>query len=346
MAMGICMSEILLVGSSFFGYRDRIAREMQRQGHTVQVVNDRPSESVAFKSVARTVPKLTNGSVSRYSKYLCQLIAGGRFEHVIYMGGMTFLFDRRQVKSMRSAGPNSCFTAYLWDSLANSPKLSESLDLFDRVLSFEPRDCETRGLELRPLFYSDSYSKLTIKAPGDFTYDACFVGSVHQKSKFEAVKRICDGLAERGLRVFTYYYMPSGSVAALRWLTSSAYRSVNLVFEPLSTELVANVYAKSKVVIDSPQASQTGLTMRTLEAVGACRKLVTTNPAVRDYDFCIDENVFVSSGETLPPSSFFASPFVELPPSIYRSYSLATFVMNLLGEGPLFQGYRRSYRCT
>lgn len=338
------MSGILLIGSSFFGYRDKVAEEMRRLRFDVEIADDRPSESVAFRSLAKVAPALTAGRVLRYAKALKQRIAESRFEYVIYMGGMTFLFERDQVESMRAASPKTRFTAYLWDSLANSPKLSASLDLFDRVLSFEPRDCEARGLELRPLFYTDVYSKLPLVPDDGFVYDACFIGSVHQQSKFKAVKRICDGLEERGLRVFKYYYMPSKSVAALRKAMDPMYRREDFVFESLSADRVAEMYARSAAIIDSPQSSQTGLTMRTLEAVGSRRKLITANTAVRDYDFCINGDVFVSAEGALPPRSFFDRPFNELPPSVYTGYSLPAFVEGLLGKRTAYQGYRRDLR--
>lgn len=338
------MGGILLIGSSFFGYRDKVAEEMRRLGFAVEVADDRPSESTSFKSLAKIAPGLMAGPVSRYAEKLSLRIAEGSFERVIYVGGMTFLFERDHVEAMRSAAPNARFTAYLWDSLANSPKLKASLDLFDRVLSFEPTDCETCGLELRPLFYTDAYSNLPVEPDGGFVYDACFIGSVHQPSKFEAVKRICDGLEEMGLKVFRYYYMPSKSVAALRKAKNPAYRKAYFAFEPLSAEQVAGVYESSAAIIDSPQSSQTGLTMRTLEAVGSRRKLITANPAVRNYDFYIDGDVFVSAGGEVPPRSFFSRPFEELSPSVYSSYSLEAFVKGLLGEGPSYLGYRRNLR--
>lgn len=338
------MSRILLIGSSFFGYRDKVAEEMRCLGLDVDVADDRPSESIAFRSFAKVAPAITAGRVSRYADTLRQKIIEGNFEHVIYMGGMTFLFERNQVESIRSASPKTRFTAYLWDSLANSPKLSASLDLFDRVLSFEPHDCEARGLVLRPLFYTETYSKLPLEPDGGFAYDACFIGSVHQQSKFEAVKRICDGLEARGLRVFRYYYMPSKSVAVFRKAVNPAYRRENFAFKPLSADKVADMYERSAVIIDSPQSSQTGLTMRTLEAVGSRRKLITANSAVRDYDFYMNGDVFVSTEGALPPRSFFDCPFNELPPSVYTSYSLSAFVGELLGERATYQGYRRDLR--
>jgi hypothetical protein len=46
-------------------------------------------------------------------------------------------------------------------------------------------------------------------------------------------------------------------------------------------------------VLDIQHPRQTGLTMRTLEALGAGKKLVTTNVQVKEYDFYDERQVRV-----------------------------------------------------
>lgn len=340
------MARILLIAPSFFGYRDRVAEELRRQGHEVDVADDRPSEGVAFRSVAKVAPGLLSGAVARHASALRGRIAEGGYGHVAYLGGMTFLFTRGQLARMRAAAPRAAFTAYLWDSLANSPRIAGCLDLFDRVLSFEPGDCRPGGPELRPLFYSGSYSGLPLEPEGGFEWDACFVGSVHQPSKFQAVDAMARSLRERGLRVFTYYYMPSRSAAVLRRARCAPYRGVELSYEPLPAARVAEVYSRSKAVLDSPQAGQSGLTMRTLEAVGARRKLVTANADVLGYDFALPGDVAVWSPDGEVGRDFFDRPYEPLRGSVYDGYSIGSFARALLGEGPAFSGYKKGADAT
>lgn len=332
-------SKVLIVAPPFFGYRDCIAEELRSQGHKVDIADDRPSESVSFKSIAKIAPSLLSGAVSRYADELCERIHAGCFDYVIYLGGMTFLFTRDQLVKMRGAAPEAEFSAYLWDSLANSPRIAESIDLFDRVLTFEPGDCRGGGPTLRPLFYSGAYSGIPEEPGGGFEWDACFVGSVHQPSKFEAVDAMVRSLRGQGLRVFTHYYMPSRSAAVLRMVQNASYRDAELSFEPLPAGRVAEVYSRSKAILDSPQAGQAGLTMRTLETVGARRKLVTTNADVLRYDFALDGNVAVWRPNEFVGRDFFDAPYKPLKEEVYESYSIGSFVRALLGEGPAYAGY-------
>ncbi|MBS6555464.1 hypothetical protein [Collinsella stercoris] len=331
---------ILLMAPTFFGYRDRVRDELSHLGHDVECVDDRPSESVSFKSLAKISYRLIDRQIAEYAMSLREKVAAGEYDLLLFMGGMSFCFTHDQFSSIKSAS-NARFVAYLWDAFNNCERFGACRDLFDIIYSFEPSDCERYGLKLRPLFFSGAYDGLPLVPVGGFTYDACFIGSVHQPSKFEAISSICDNLESRGLRVFRFFFMPSKSAAALRRLTNPAYRGVEFSFESLPAEKVAEIYARSKAIIDSPQAGQYGLTMRTLETIGAHRKLITANPDAVLYDFASRGDVAVWRGEGSIPPDFFETPYRVLPDEVYRGYSIETFVRTLLGDEPAYEGYEK-----
>ena len=331
---------ILLMAPTFFGYRDRVRDELSRLGYDVECVDDRPSESVSFKSLAKISYRLIDRQIAEYAMSLREKVAAGEYDLLLFMGGMSFCFTRDQFSSIKSTS-NARFVAYLWDAFNNCERFGACRDLFDIIYSFEPSDCERYGLKLRPLFFSGAYDGLPLVPDGGFTYDACFIGSVHQPSKFEAISSICDNFESQGLRVFRFFFMPSKSAAALRRLTNPAYRGVEFSFESLPAEKVAEIYARSKAIIDSPQAGQRGLTMRTLETIGAHRKLITANPDAVFYDFASKGDVAVWRGEGSIPPDFFETPYRVLPDEVYRGYSIETFVRTLLGDEPAYEGYEK-----
>lgn len=334
---------ILLLAPSFFGYRDKVLGELSRQGHDVDVLDDRPTESVAFKSLAKVGYQLVDFRIAAYAKQVRRKAAASKYDLFLYMGGMSFCFTREQFLSVREAS-GARFVAYLWDSFSNCQRFGSCRDLFDEVYSFEPSDCNEFGLRLRPLFYSDAYSAIPRVPEDGFAYDACFIGSVHQPSKFKAVRCMCGELERMGRRVFTYFYMPSKSAAALRRCTDPAFRSANFQFKPLTAVQVSDVYAHSKAVIDSPQAGQGGLTMRTVETVGSRRKLITANSDVVNYDFAWHGDVAVWDKDCGIPGDLFERPYTELPSDVYDSYSISAFARTLIGEGESFSGYERGNR--
>lgn len=135
--------------------------------------------------------------------------------------------------------------------------------------------------------------------------------------------------------------MPSKSAAWLRRLTNSAYRGAEFSFDSLPAEKIVEIYARSKAIVDSPQAGQRGLTMRTLETIGAHRKLITANPDAALYDFASKGDVAVWRGKGSVSPQFFTTPYRELPDEVYRNYSIETFVNALLGNEPAYKGYEK-----
>lgn len=342
-AVSVCemaKSKVLLIAPSFFGYRDSVAAELRRQGEEVVVMNDRPSESTLFKSLGKVSYGLVDAAIDRYSCDIARIASRGDFARVIYMGGMSFCFSRKQMERIRSAS-SAFFVAYLWDSLANCQRFGESASYFDNVMSFDPGDC-VRGVTLRPLFYRDALSSAGPKTEDEFEYDACFIGTVHQVSKFKTVLKVCDGLESEGLRVFKYFYIPGRTTALLRSFSDWAYWGNNLQFEPIDPGKLKYVYEHSRSIIDAPQKGQRGLTMRSIESVGLKRKLITANQDVLNYDFAGEGRVCAVGCRDEVPRQFFESTYRELPPDVYGSYSIVEFSKALMGRAPLYEGYRNA----
>lgn len=334
---------VLLIAPTFFGYRDLVRDELARLGHEVHSMNDRPSEKIWFKSIAKYGYRYLDRMIARYADQVITEYKNGNYDLVIYMGGMSFCFTREQFQAIRNAG-NTPFIAYLWDAFSNCQRFGACSDLFDRVYSFEPQDCKRFNLLLRPLFYSNIYKDIPLEPAQGFEYDACFVGSVHQPSKFYRVSAICDQLEEQGYKVCRYFYMPSYSIELKRKLSDSRYRRCTFQHKVLSPKQVANLYLRSRVVIDSPQRSQLGLTMRTIETLGARRKLITVNTDIQHYDFARYDNILLWQNDTEAIHTFLHKKYNILPQKIYDNYSIEAFVKTLLGEVQEYTGYSYSVK--
>jgi hypothetical protein len=91
-----------------------------------------------------------------------------------------------------------------------------------------------------------------------------------------------------------------------------------------------DTYSESKCVLDSAQAGQLGLTIRVLEALGAQKKLITTNEDVVNYDFYDEENIYVYDGKSFNfDSPFFKKPYKKIDESIYEKYSLRSWLKEM-----------------
>lgn len=101
-------------------------------------------------------------------------------------------------------------------------------------------------------------------------------------------------------------------------------------FESLKGEEMNAIYSDSRCVLDSAQAGQLGLTIRVLEALGAKKKLITTNEDIINYDFYKPENIYVYKGRIDLDDPFFEEEYKEVDQEIYEKYSLRNWLKEII----------------
>ncbi len=331
--------ELLFIAPLFFGYYKSLIAEMERQGYSVDYVCDAPSSSNFMKALSRVNRGLVKGAATKhFKKDLLPLLEAKQYDTVFLLAGMTFSFTARQILEMRHLQKNARFVMYQWDSEENLPYSVEIHKAFDRVFTFDRNDYENRdaggvGYSFLPLFYTDLYEEIGQKERTEMLYDCSYVGTAHPQ-KFRYINEMAEALLERMPRQFIYHYMPSKLKYYYHKCTAKEYKKAkpkDFMFARLSFAEMVDVFMRSEAILDSPQAGQTGLTIRTLECLGAKRKLVTANPDVVHYDFYRPENIYVYDGKKIDFSHpFFHSAYRELPEEIYQKYSIGSFVNTLL----------------
>ena len=104
-------------------------------------------------------------------------------------------------------------------------------------------------------------------------------------------------------------------------------------FKSLSKLDVLNVIGKSKSIIDIQHPLQPGLTMRTIEIIGAKKKLFTTNKDVENYDFYNRNNIFIiNRNEPKLDFSFLKKDYEDIDETIYEKYSLSSWIRTIFKD--------------
>ena len=111
-------------------------------------------------------------------------------------------------------------------------------------------------------------------------------------------------------------------------LRSAKYSEFHYV--PLKGKEMNDIYEGSKCVLDSAQAGQLGLTIRVLEALGAKKKIITTNEDIVNYDFYRPENIYVYDGNIDLNNVFFKSECVEVEECMYKKYALRCWLTEII----------------
>ncbi|MEO6079198.1 MAG: hypothetical protein ABIQ86_05405 [Steroidobacteraceae bacterium] len=323
MSEGVAQRRVLVVGRDYFFYTQEIISEMRRTfGAHITFVPITPP-----RLVWRILELLGSGIairwLERYHHSFIRRFSKERFDVVLFIQVHQI---GHLVRIYREALSGARFVLYYWDSLRTHDYLPY-VGYFDQVFSFDPQDVGKHP-ELRylPLFYATRFREL--RAPGRRSWDLAFVGVASSMRRYEQLAAFEDWARHSGLR-FNKYLVVSPIFFLRMLLRGRRLRSVH--FRWLAPEQVVDIYRSAVAIVDLPNNSQSGFTMRTFEALGAHRKLITTNEAILKEDFHTRESIYVIGGShgDFPDLSFLESEPVFSP--ALEGYCIRKWVSALMG---------------
>ena len=330
---------ILFIGPRTFGYENEIQAEIRRSGGKVVWYDDRPASISLVKALIRTYPALLAPLSDAYFDGILNREEGNQYDVVFIIKGEALSLQRLQ--RFRNSQKDARFIYYTWDSLKNFKNSHEKLLLFDKAYSFDRFNCllEPRVKHL-PLFYTRAYEwRVSTMNERDLRrdIDLLFLGSLHS-DRYSVVHNIWRSAKasapDENLR--THFYYQSRWVFLLRKIFDKEFAKIpwrDVEWLPLDTKRALSLNARSKVLIDVHHPLQTGLTMRTIEALGMQRKIITTNQDVENYDFYRPENILTVE-RSCPTISkeFLMEPYKTLDEEIYRRYSLREWLKEIFSK--------------
>lgn len=330
------MKKMLFIAPSFFGYYKEIIKELEKESFEVDYLCDAPSNSNISKALGRIDKRLIKKDTNKYYKEkVIPRINEKEYNYVFVIVGMTFSFFPEMIKEIRKRNSKAKFIMYQWDGEENLPFVKEIQPFFDDVYTFDRVDALTNEkYKFLPLFYSNYYKDVGEKNIEKFEYDVSYIGTAHPQ-KIYKVNEMSKIFSKKLKKQFIYHYMPSKLKYYYHKLTSKEYRNVklnDLKMEKLPLEKTMEVFEKSKCIFDAPQKGQKGLTIRTIECLGAKRKLITINEDIKNYDFYNEKNIYIYNGKLDENSIFFTSEFEELPQEIYEKYSLKNWLKTMIKD--------------
>lgn len=324
-------NRILFLSASFFGYQFAIKEQLETEGYTVDYFDERPSNTFFVKAMIRLNPTFLRRYIDRYYKEIIDRTAGHAYDYIFIIKAEAI--SDNSLQRLRELHPEARFVLYLWDNFNNFVGGQKKLDYFDKVLTFDIEDAPKYGLEFLPLFYLPEYSRIG-DIPADAQTDILFIGTIHS-DRYRFLRKIADQTQSFSRNVYFYMFFMSRVLYYKMKLQDKAFRNVrkkDFQFKPLSRTQIMNHFKQSRAVIDIQHPKQTGLTMRTIETLGARRKLITTNALIQRYDFYDPANILVVD-RTNPviTEEFLETPYRPVPEDIYKKYSLESWVQTILG---------------
>jgi hypothetical protein len=323
--IGLKDKKILFLSVSFFQYERAVAQRLTELGAEVDFYDERPSNSNISKGIIRFNKKIYQLQIKQYYKRILSEIQNKKYDYFLLIKGeaiSSYFLER-----IKELNPEMEMIYYNFDPLTEYPNLISNLKYFDKKFTFERKDTVTFGLDFRPLFYLDEYKDLE---QSSLDYDIVFIGSAHTDRYLvgENVKAEADGL---NLRTFFYYYAMGKTAFRMKQLFDKNLKyfdSEKLSFEKLSHQQIKEYYKRTKSVLDINKPFQYGLTIRTFEVLAAGRKLITTNPDIKNYPFYNPNNILVIDRENIDISNteFFTSAFEKIDDQTLYMMSLDSFI--------------------
>lgn len=326
---------MLLIAPVFFGYYLEIIKEAELMDFDVDFFCDAPSNSNFSKAIGRINKEFIKGATTSYfRKKILPELRAKQYDVVLFVAGMTCALLPEMFLKIKELNSNAKFVMYQWDSEKNLPFSTKIHCYFDVIYSFDRNDCAAKSFyKFLPLFYTRNYETIGNVEKTKTIFDCSYVGTAHPL-KFKNINTIANLFKKELPRQFIYHYMPSKLKYAYHKLTAPEYKKARLndfKMKKLTAEENAIIFQQSRCVLDSPQGGQTGLTIRTIECLGAKKKLVTANTDIVNYDFYREENILVvDNGKFNKNSKFFTEEYLELPEDIYKKYSLNNWLKTII----------------
>ena len=322
-------NEILLICPSFFNYEKEIKKELERLGAKVDFFDERPKNSIVTKIIIRSgFGFLIKRKIDNYYNQMFSLISENKYDTVFVINPETI--NVQKIKILRRLQSDAKFILYMWDSFKNKENSRNIVNFFDKKITFDKADSVKYNMKFLPLFYIDLYEKIACK--DSYQYDICFIGTAHS-DRYKIAKKIEQLAKLDNLKMYSFFYLPSRFMYWVRKVLLPRYKYGNIKdfsFTPLTQSKITHIIENSRVILDINHPLQSGLTSRTLESLGAGRKLITTNDNVKGYDFFDKENIQVlDRGHPILNRELFNRHYRHPKKSIYGYYSLNSWLINI-----------------
>ncbi|NBC56699.1 MAG: hypothetical protein GVY05_00205 [Bacteroidetes bacterium] len=205
---------------------------------------------------------------------------------------------------------------YINDSLSRCPKVKKNIHMFDKVYSFEDRDCKKYGFKKINNFI---YSNLRVDSKNPIEYEVFNISSIHKRKK--SVELFAD-------------YFNSKAISFKLIMFSSKFkknldsRGITLINKPYSIPEMIFQLKKCKIILDLQRPKQRGLSFRVFESLAYNKKLITLNKDISKYDFYDPQNIHIVNDihNINIPDSFIKSEYKEIEKKILTKYHVSNWV--------------------
>ena len=274
--------KILFIAPNFFSIENVLIEELKNRGNVVFSFDERAIKNSFLKAINFICPYILYGIANNYyKKQIC--LVPKEIDFILVIKGE--MITKKTISLIRAKWPHAKLVLYLYDSIKNVRGVLKNTKLYDRVFSFDSEDCKKYNFSFRPLF-CDNQSILLNKF-GEKRFDLFFYGTMYG-DRFDILNKIVLACSKQNVLFYRFCYLAGKFMKLYYFLTNSGYRSFNKDYistVPKSHSDLASFISSSYAILDINDVRQSGITIRTFEALFSGKRIITTNSRVAEYDF-------------------------------------------------------------
>ncbi|SEA87245.1 hypothetical protein SAMN05443667_110127 [Flavobacterium gillisiae] len=315
--------KILFFSVQTFNLEKEIKQKMEENGAIVTYYDERPSNNNFTKGIIRLKRSLYQKKIDDYYQGILKETGNISYDFLFVNRGEVITVEF--LEKFKQQQPNCELIFFTWDSFTNHAHPTTILKYFHKRFSFDLEDAEKYNIGFRPLFYLDKYKNIKKNDVCKEKYDLLFLGTAHS-DRYLISTKVSNWCSKNELTAFTFYYMHSKAVYWYKKKFDKSFKEFDykkLSFNSLSTDEIVKLYTMSNVILDINHPGQKGLTMRTFEAIGSGKKMITTNSEVKKYPFYSPDIFYVIDRDKIVlDKTFFTSPVLAIPENMYYNCSI------------------------
>lgn len=296
--------KVLLISIPFMSLYKDIIGELEKQGYDVTFMADTHMSHNSYDIIKGTPNRIGYYvQAKRHEKFWQRQVRNNPcdlfFDYLLVIDGFS-LVNSGFIELLEKKNPNIKKVLYLFDKTYRNYCFDLNFKYFNKIYTFDIQDSEYYGINLLPIYWVPSQSRIeTIDIFGFGTY------MPNRFILFNYVDQLTKGTnLKKYIKIYVKGY--SGTcVYKIRKVLGRLSYPVEIYKSPLVTHQTIppsefrKLLSESKVILDSHDVVQDGLTARFMWALGSGKKIITTNKAVQNYSF-YDEKQIKIFEETNP----------------------------------------------
>lgn len=208
---------------------------------------------------------------------------------------------------------------YQLDGLSVSKKILDYDQLFDQIYVFDEQDVKDY-----PSYNLKAITNCFFEEPlSDKEIDFSYIG-VNTENRLDVLESLYNRLKNIDLNFRIEFYLKQDE------FHPTISNSLILLDKPFTYQQCLDLSNQSKILIDLKREEHNGLSFRFFEALNYRNKIITNNPAVKDYDFYHPNNIYVTDYKNFEGlQEFLELTYNEIDKEIIMKYRFDNWIKNI-----------------